>query len=160
MESSSSFEVDPGSPQLTPDQARAALSELERAQLAAKRAGLYSRTVAGVVAVWSGLTAAALAWGHPVWWLLLFGGVAALEWRRRRAPATLREVSSRREFAWTWALGLVFGAIFIAGPVLTERLDSNAVPVVTGVLVAAGLFALMEVSHRGIRARLASEGAP
>ena len=90
---------------------------------------------------------------------ILFVGLAGFEHRRRQNGVVFKEIYSRRD-VWIVAGVAAAGiALMLASP-LGRWLGLAWAPYACGAAVASLLFAVMELSYRGLRARLAAEPVP
>lgn len=142
--------------QCDPNEARATLVALERTKSAGLKRGLYPRWFAAVSSLWAGAVAASV--GSAVLLPVLFGGFFAIWYYRRKRGAWIREVQSSRELWLVIPLGLMFGALLLSGAVVRDLYDLPYAPLVGGVVVAAGLFSILEIAYRPLRARLELDG--
>lgn len=139
------------SPSTDPVEAAEALRALAAAGDAAMGRGEYSRTFAILVAGWAGGLAVAV--GLEAGWMLewLFAGILGLILARRDAGAWVQEVPTPAAGRLVVALGLLFGALFIAGNVARQDFGIAPAPFLAGGVIAGGLFSLMEWGRRGRR---------
>ena len=146
--------MDTDTPSTNSRAAADALATITRVEQAALRRGLPSRAFSLTLAAWAGIFAALIGFRNPLWTLWLFAGVAAYAAFRQRVGAWILEVRSRGALLWIVPLGLLFGAIFIAGAVAFEDFDRPTAPWISGATIAVGLYSLMELAYARTRDRL------
>jgi len=131
-----------------------ALDSIEKMQAIGLEQGLYPRWFSVATALWSGLLAASM--GSP--WLLwiLFGGFVAFSVWRRRTPAWIKEIQSKRDLVIVLCFSLLIGGLFIAAYIALKFYGLRWAPYLAGLLIAVIQYSIMEISYAPIRARQTS----
>ena len=135
-----------------PDDAKAALASVDRLSSAGLKRGLYPRKFALLLSLWAGVLAATV--GMAIWPLVFVAGLFGHHFWRRRSGAWIREIGSRRDFWVVMVLSMVFGGLFVIGYVGRYDYGLTWLPVVTGAVVAIGVYATTEVAYGSVRARI------
>jgi len=144
----------------SPQQASDTLETIAAVQVVALDRGQYSRGFATLISLWAGLLAIAVGLEAPWMLAVLFAGVFALVFARRRLGAWVQEVPTRGGVWVVLPLGLLFGAVFILGNVARQDLGIAGAPYVAGSTIAVGLYSLMEWARRSRLAAGTPSGRP
>ena len=132
----------------TPDEAADALDAVSSLTRSAVERSLYSDRFSALLATWAGLLGVAV--GTESGWMLplLFAGIFGLVFQRNRQGAWIHELRSRGELWLVLVMGLLVGALFIAGNVGLQEFGIAAAPWVAGGLIGVILYSLLYVGRR------------
>ena len=139
------------------DEANAALESVAKMTSAGLRHGMYPRWFAAAAGLWTGALAALIAFQSSLWILLFVVGVTGFARYRQRRAAWVQEVHSWREAFVVAAAVVVVCAIAVVGIVGWRDFGQVWAPIGAGAVIAAGVFTLLEASHRPARARIDAE---
>jgi hypothetical protein len=146
-------------PKPSPDEARAALASIEQTASDSCARAIYPRWLAAGMALWGGTLVTLGGMDSPWVVPLLFAGFIVYWLWRRAHGAAMREIHSRGGLVRVAVATLALVAIAIGGIVGRAQYGLAWAPYGAGAVIAAGLFAIMEICYAPLRARLASRRA-
>lgn len=140
--------------QVSVEEARVALGEVETMEMKGKRMGVPSFCFSVGVSLWAGALAATAGTG----WLLLvlFVGMVGLFQQKQRRKAGILEVSGAGDVKRVVVMGLLLGAMFLCGWIGYD-MGYRWAPYVAGAVVAVSQFYLMERTYGPLR-QMGEEG--
>jgi len=135
--------------EISSDEARSLLSQVEELSDTAQRRGAYSRQFSLLLSLWTAMLVGTVG---LIWWIPLFvGGLVWFHMWRKNQSTWIQEVQTRLQMIWVILLGLFCGCLFIGSYISRFHFESELAPWYFGGGAGFLILGLTELAYGKLR---------